>query len=326
MVPPSSAPPRQSSFTGWLLRRLARAFAQFLAASLLLFLLIQALPGDAATAQAGQQGSAAVAAARNRLGLDRPVLERYLRWFTDALRGDLGNTLASSRPVVETIAQPALASLTVATVVLLGLLLVTLPLGVASGARPTHPLSRVLTTISVTLVAIPEFVVAIVLLGGLAVWARWLPVLSVPGAGKMVWDNPVCLVLPSLILWLICSAALIRRIQALVATHAAAPYVREAELAGLTRRRVLLGHLLPSAAPGILQLLAQTVPYLLGGTIVVETVTSFPGLGYTLVQSIGNREVPVVMAIGSLMMVIAVVAFSCADAVAVRQERMVAVV
>ena len=73
-------------------------------------------------------------------------------------------------------------------------------------------------------------------------------------------------------------------------------------------------------------MLAQTVPYLLGGTIVVETVTSFPGLGYTLVQSIGNREVPVVMAIGSLMMVIAVVAFSCADAVAVRQERMVAVV
>ncbi|MDO5092853.1 MAG: ABC transporter permease [Propionibacteriaceae bacterium] len=325
-MPPSSAPPRQPSFTGWLLRRLVRACAQFLAASLLLFLLIQALPGDAATVQVGQQGSAAVAAERNRLGLDRPVLERYLRWFTDAFRGDLGNTFASSRPVVETIAQPALASLTVATVVLLGLLLVTLPLGVISGARPTHPLSRVLTTISVTLVAIPEFVVAIVLLGGLAVWARWLPVLSVPGAGKTVWDNPVCLVLPSLILWLICSAALIRRIQALVATHAAAPYVREAELAGLTQHRVLLGHLLPSAAPGILQLLAQTVPYLLGGAVVVETVTSFPGLGYTLVQSVGNREVPVVMAIGSLMMGIAMVAFSCADAVAVRQERMVAVV
>ena len=228
--------------------------------------------------------------------------------------------------MAETITQPVLASLSLAAVVLLGLVLVTLPVAVITGARPRHPVSRFLAGISVAAAAIPEFVVAIALLAVLAVWTRWLPVLSVPGAGRTVWENPVCLVMPALSLWLVCSASLTRRVQALVATHAAAPYVREAELAGLTRRRVLSRHLLPSVAPGVLQLLAQTIPYLLGGAVVVETVTSFPGLGFALVRAVGDREVPVVMAAGVLMMVVAVVAFTVADALSVRQERMVAVV
>lgn len=320
------ASPQQPAFTGWLLRRLARSAVQCLAASFLLFLLIQALPGDAATASASRKGAAAVEAARARMGLDRPVLERYLEWVAGILRGDPGTTLITSRPVAETITQPVLASLSLAAVVLLGLVLVTLPVAVITGACPRHPVSRFLAGISVAAAAIPEFVVAIALLAVLAVWTRWLPVLSVPGAGRTVWENPVCLVMPALSLWLVCSASLTRRVQALVATHAAAPYVREAELAGLTRRRVLSGHLLPSVAPGVLQLLAQTVPYLLGGAVVVETVTSFPGLGFALVRAVGDREVPVVMAAGALMMVVAVVAFTVADALSVRQERMVAVV
>ena len=315
------ASPQRPTFTGWLLRRLARSAGQCLAASFLLFLLIQALPGDAATASASKNGAAAVEAARARMGLDRPVLERYLEWVAGILRGDPGTTLITSRPVAETIAQPVLASLSLAAVALLGLVLVTLPVAVVTGARPRHPVSRFLTGISVAAAAIPEFVVAIALLAVLAVWTRWLPVLSVPGAGRTVWENPVCLVMPALSLWLVCSASLTRRVQALVATHAAAPYVREAELAGLTRRRVLSRHLLPSVAPGVLQLLAQTIPYLL-----VETVTSFPGLGFALVRAVGDREVPVVMAAGALMMVVAVVAFTVADALSVRQERMVAVV
>ena len=310
------ASPQRPTLTGWLLRRLARSAAQCLAASFLLFLLIQALPGDAATASASRNGAAAVEAARARMDLDRPVLERYLEWVAGILRGDPGTTLITSRPVAETITQPVLASLSLAAVVLLGLVLVTLPVAVITGARPRHPVSRFLAGISV----------AIALLAVLAVWTRWLPVLSVPGAGRTVWENPVCLVMPALSLWLVCSASLTRRVQALVATHAAAPYVREAELAGLTRRRVLSGHLLPSVAPGVLQLLAQTVPYLLGGAVVVETVTSFPGLGFALVRAVGDREVPVVMAAGALMMVVAVVAFTVADALSVSQERMVAVV
>ena len=301
------ASPQRPTFTGWLLRRLARSAAQCLAASFLLFLLIQALPGDAATASASKNGAAAVEAARARMGLDRPVLERYLEWVAGILRGDPGTTLITSRPVAETITQPVLASLSLAAVVLLGLVLVTLPVAVVTGARPRHPVSRFLAGISVAAAAIPEFVVAIALLAVLAVWTRWLPVLSVPGAGRTVWENPVCLVMPALSLWLVCSASLTRRIQALVTTHAAAPYVREAELAGL-------------------QLLAQTIPYLLGGAVVVETVTSFPGLGFALVRAVGDREVPVVMAAGVLMMVVAVVAFTVADALSVRQERMVAVV
>jgi len=128
-----------------LLRRLARSAAQCLAASFLLFLLIQALPGDAATASASKNGAAAVEAARARMGLDRPVLERYLEWVAGILRGDPGTTLITSRPVAETITQPVLASLSLAAVVLLGLVLVTLPVAGITGAcaAPTRFRTRV---------------------------------------------------------------------------------------------------------------------------------------------------------------------------------------
>lgn len=292
----------------------------------MLFLLVQALPGDAATAVAGRSGSEAVAAARAQMGLDRPVVQRYLEWLAGLPRGDLGQTFVSQQPVVSTITTPLLASLSLAGVVFAALILITVPVTVASGARRAHRASRSLAAGAAMVSAMPEFVVTIALLAFLAVWLRLLPVLSVPGAGRSVWENPICLVLPAIALWLVCSASIVRRGQALVAVYAQAAYVRDAVLAGLPWHRVMLVHLLPGVAPAFVQLLAQCVPYLLGGTVIIETVTSFPGLGYALVTAISSRESLVVMAIGSLLLVLTAVAFTLADLVARSQRRVVAVV
>ncbi|MBE6483329.1 MAG: ABC transporter permease [Actinomycetaceae bacterium] len=317
---------RRSSTCRWLVQRLVRALIQCLIASVVLFVLIQALPGDAATALEGRNGPEAVERARQEMGLDRPVLERYFDWLGAlVLRGDLGNSFATGKPVAETIGGSLLATLTVAVIVFVLLLTITLPIGLVTGANAKRRQSRIISGVAVAIVAVPEFVVAIAFLAVLCSWLGWLPVLSVPGAGNTVWQNPICLVMPTLILWIICSAALLRRVQALIGAHADAAYVREAELAGIPRSRVLFTHLFPTMAFGICQILAQTVPYLLGGTVVVETVTSFPGLGSTLVTAIGARESALVMAIGMLMMVSTALAFAVADLLGRRQERVVAV-
>lgn len=310
----------------WLMWRAARGLLLCLLGSAVLFLLVQALPGDAASLAAGSGGPEAVARMRERMGLDVPLPRRYLSWLGGVLTGDFGTTLNAGVPVWRAVATPLMATFTVMAIVLLALALVTLPAAVAAGARPRARASRGAAAAALGVVAVPEFVTAIVASAILCHWLGWLPVLSTPGGGQTVWERPIVLAMPSLCLWIVCSAFLFRRARALIAAHSRAAYVVEAELAGMPRRRVLLAHLLPSAAYGIGQLFAQIVPYLLGGTVVIELVVSYPGLGYTLVTAVTDREAPTVMAIGAVLMLAAAVAFTLADLAGRRNQCVVAVV
>lgn len=310
----------------WLMWRAARGLLLCLLGSAVLFLLVQALPGDAASLAAGSGGPEAVARMRERMGLDVPLPRRYLSWLGGVLTGDFGTTLNAGVPVWRAVATPLMATFTVMAIVLLALALVTLPAAVAAGARPRARASRGAAAAALGVVAVPEFVTAIVASAILCHWLGWLPVLSTPGGGQTVWERPIVLAMPSLCLWIVCSAFLFRRARALIVAHSRAAYVVEAELAGMPRRRVLLAHLLPSAAYGIGQLFAQIVPYLLGGTVVIEVVVSYPGLGYTLVTAVTDREAPTVMAIGAVLMLAAAVAFTLADLAGRRNQCVVAVV
>ena len=309
----------------WLMWRAVRGLLLCLLGSAVLVLLVQALPGDAASLAAGSGGPEAVARMRERMGLDVPLPRRYLSWLGGVLTGDFGTTLNAGVPVWRAVATPLMATFTVMAIVLLALALVTLPAAVAAGARPRARASRGAAAAALGVVAVPEFVTAIVASAILCHWLGWLPVLSTPGGGQTVWERPIVLAMPSLCLWIVCSAFLFRRARALIAAHSRAAYVVEAELAGMPRRRVLLAHLLPSAAYGIGQLFAQIVPYLLGGTVVIEVVVSYPGLGYTLVTAVTDREAPTVMAIGAVLMLAAAVAFTLADLAGRRNQCVVAV-
>lgn len=305
--------------------RVIRGLAIFFLATFLLFALVQVLPGDAASVSAGKHGAEVVDNARKEMGLDRPILLRYGEWLVRFLSGDLGNSLVTGVPVTQTLKTQLLSSLTVAGIVMGLLLFVTIPAAFYLGARQ-GPAEKALSGVSVVVSALPEFVTAICLLVLFSQHLGVLPVLSSPGGGKTVWDSPICLVLPCLTLWIICSAPMFRRIRSLVSAHAASPYVKDARLAGLSTQRVLFDHLLPSVSYGIAQLVAQTVPYLLGGTVIVETVTSFPGMGYALVQAVNARETPLVMAIGAVLMACAVVCYTGADLLGKRQERITTVI
>lgn len=301
---------RKASRPYW--RRLFRGLGIWLLATFLLFVLLDLLPGDAASNRAGKAGAEAVASLRHQMGLDQPLLLRYFQWLGGLFRGDLGRTYATGKAIGEILPSPLLSSLTLTALVFLALLLITLPLAVVCGYYKNFWTSLA-NKVSVFFSSIPEFILAILLLVVFALQLRWLPVLSTPEPGESVWSRPISLLLPGLSLWLLCSVALFRPLRALVEGYAHTAYVREARLAGLSRRRVLFVHLLPSALPGIAQMLAATIPYLLGGSMIVDVVTSFPGMGYTLVSAIQSRESLLVMALGGLLMAISLLSFAFAD-------------
>ncbi|MDO5689137.1 MAG: ABC transporter permease [Tissierellia bacterium] len=314
----------QYALIPWLLRRFLRGLALWMIACFVLYLLLELLPGDAATQLVGKDGPEAVQKARAEMGLDQPWLMRYISWLRGLLQGDLGHSLASRVPVARLMAKPLLATLLVSGIVVVALILITIPASLLLGYQRSRMTSLV-SAGAITISALPEFVTGIIMMGVLCIGARILPVLSVPGPNQSVWDRPITLVLPALILWLTCSAGIFRRVRAMVSTYASSAYVREAELAGLSHMRVLCFHLLPTIRGGIGQLLAQNIPYLLGGAVVVEFVTSFPGMGLTLTMAIANRETPIIMGICALLMLVFVLFYTFADLPSKSNERITAV-
>ncbi len=302
---------KQAHLRGLVFSVLKGAFL-WLAATAVLFFLLELLPGDAATNQAGKSGEEAVLALRREMGLDQPLPLRYFSWLAGLATGNLGRTYVTHKPVLEVIARPVLSSLTVAGIVFAALLLITLPAAVLCGYYKNF-CTRCLNKLSVILASIPEFILAFLILILLALQWRLLPVLSTPGPGESVWNRPISLAMPSLCLWLICSVSIFRYLRVMIESYSRKSYVREARLAGLSRRRILFVHLLPSALSGMAQMLASSIPYLLGGSMIVETITSFPGMGYTLISAIQSRETLVVMALGGILIGFSLLFYHLAD-------------
>lgn len=284
----------------------------WLLATALLFVLLDVLPGDAASNQIGRAGEEAVRLLRQEMGLDKPLPQRYAGWLCGLLTGDLGKSYVTQKSVLEIIRIPVLSSLTVSGIVFIGLLCFTLPLAVFC-AYYKNVWTKSISKLSVLLASIPEIILTVLILLMLSLQWRVLPVISNPGPGESVWTRPISMVLPSICLWLICSVSMFRHLKVMIEEYAATAYVREARISGLSARRVLFVHLLPSAAGGIAQVFASTIPYLLGGSMVVESVTAFPGMGYTLVSAIQNRESLVVMALGSILIDFSFVSYYLAD-------------
>ncbi|NLI72508.1 MAG: ABC transporter permease [Bacteroidales bacterium] len=310
---------KQASLVKLVLTTFKILFLWFLAI-FVLYLLMEILPGDAATNKVGKEGPEAVAALQQKMGLDRPLSERFFRWLRGFCLGDLGKSLLSGKNVADIIKTPLISSLSLALIVFAGLVFITIPLAVYSGYYK-NTFSRLLTKTAVILSALPEFVLTVLAIMLLCMKLKLLPVLSVPGPGLTVWQNPVSMLMPSLCLWIICSVSMFRHLRVMIESYAKSSYVKEAFLAGLSKNRVLFVHLLPSALPGIAQIMASTVPYLLAGSMVVETLTSYPGMGYTLIQAVYSRETPIVMGIGSFLIVITIIFYTLADLLAGRSIR-----
>ena len=292
----------------FVLRRLGSALVLLLVVLTFTFFLIHLAPGEPTRLYENQFISQEMRESLRRLyGWDRPLWEQYLRWLKAALSGDWGTSLSQRRPVFELLISrlPATALLVFAGVLIehaLGLWI-----GVRAARRPDGVFDKVATRASLIFHSIPAFVLGLLAIEWLAV--RWtlfppqhmtsLDYASLGAWGRMV-DLAHHLALPALVLGTVRCGAVVRFVRAGMIDIMARDFIRTARAKGLSEARVLWLHALPNAAGPLIQRLGVSLPMLLSGTIVLEVVFAWPGLGTAVYGAILQRDYPVVMAATAL--------------------------
>lgn len=315
---------RRHPVATFLVRRVLAGIATLLVASLLVFLATATLSGDVANAALGQRASPeALADLRAKLGLERPLPERYLDWLGGLVTGDLGDSAlkigqgAEDAPITDAIKTPLRNSLVLAALVALVMLPLSLAIGVFLGLRAGRPVDHAVTVASLGLIAMPEFVLASLFVLVFFTWLDWLPPVALFPEADSPLSHLDVLVLPVLTLTTILTAVSVRMIRAGVIEVIGRPYVAMARLNGLPERRVVLGAVLRNAMATSVQVLVQSLQYLLGGIIIIEAVFSYPGLGKLLVDAVTNRDIPSVQAVAMLIGAIAIALNIIADLIVI---------
>lgn len=293
----------------FLLARLAQAGIVALVVGGLCFILMRVLPGDAAMRIAagryGPDSRIAEAAERVRLelGLDQPWFVQFGEWLGNLLRFDLGHSLVTGAPVVEELKVQLGASVWLAGTALLLSLLIGPAIGVFSGLRPNGWVDRAGLAGSVSLRALPPFVLALILMLIFSIWLGWLP-----PAGFGSWRD---IILPSMTLALGLAAVSSRVTRDAIASVAKAPYFAFARHKGLPEAVVVRRHGLRNAAIPVVSYLGLQAIYLVEGVVVVETIFAYPGIGHALVHAIVERDIPMVQGTALMMglMFVAITAF-----------------
>ncbi|MFD7326969.1 ABC transporter permease, partial [Streptomyces sp. NPDC059875] len=257
------------------------------------FIAVELLPGDAATASSERGDSAAdVEARRHLLGLDRPVWERFADWMTALPTGDLG-TSARGQKVNELLADPLPNTLVLGGTAFALTLVASLVLGCWAATRPGRLTDRIIGHTSTAAFAVPEFVVSVALLLMLSLWTGWLPAVTLTGADGSL-TTWTMLIMPVLALVIPQTGWNTRIVRGALADQARTPHVEAAHLDGLPLTRVVLRHALPGAIPAIATGIATSTGMLLGGAVVVETLFNYPGIGSLLASAVSTRDTPLI--------------------------------
>ena len=287
------------------LKRTLLAALVALTVSIISFALLH-LSGDLAQALAGSSATAAdIAQVRQAYGLDRPIIVQYADWIARALRGDFGESFFLKVPVGELIADRLPVTLTLGVCALAFALALSLPLGVAAAVRPNSWLDRLALGLSVLGQALPSFWFALILIILFGLKLRWLPV-----SGSSTWQH---FVLPAIALGYYAAPAFMRLTRAGMIEVLASDYIRTARAKGLRTGSVLFKHALRNAVIPVVAVAAVQFGFMLGGSIVIESVFSLHGVGYLGWEAISRADFPVVQAIVLILACIYVVLTLLAD-------------
>jgi len=276
--------------------RLATTALVLVGAVALVFALTLVIPGNPAQVLLGPRATPeAVQAFSQAMGLDRPVAERFALFLWNVLRGDLGNDVVSGRPIVTMVAEvlPYTVSLTLSAIGLA--ILFGVPLGCYAATHPGSLIDRVAAAVSIGFIAIPNFVVAILLLMVFSVWLDWFPVLGVSRSGTL-GDQLARLALPALSLALGWIGYIARLLRASLLDVLGEAHIRTLRAYGVAERVIVYKYALKPAAIPTVAVLGLGVGRLLGGAIFAEIVFARPGIGTLVYDAIASRNYPVVQA------------------------------
>jgi peptide/nickel transport system permease protein len=291
--------------TAYIIRRLLLLIPVLLIVGVIVFLLVHLAPGDPASTMLGSDATMEQKEAlREQLGLNEPLPTQFVKWFTDALRLDFGESLFIRKPVTEALldrVQPTglltLYSLTLS-------ILIAIPAGVIAAVRANSLLDRLLMVMSISGAAIPSFFLGILLILLFAVILGWLPSAGYVDFGEDPIAHLKYMLLPTIALGFSASGLLARLVRSTMLDVLNEDYVRTAYAKGLRERNVVLLHALRNALLPILTVIGISLAGMLGGAVVVETVFGIPGMGRLLVQSVTRRDLPLVQ--GAVMTIAAV--------------------
>lgn len=278
-------------------KRILIAAFTLLLVSLVVFSITSLLPGDAAQELLGQSATPEIIAElREQLGLNEPGHIRYLNWLTGLLSGDPGQSMVSDMPVKEIIGERLpkslmLAGLTAAVSVPLALLI-----GVLSAMYRDSRLDRALNVVTLSMIAVPEFLVATIAVIVFAVQLRWLPSITIVAPDASFGELVRALAMPVMTLCFVVVAQMARMTRAAVINQLDSPYVEMAILKGARPTRIALRHALPNAIGPIVNAIALSLSYLLGGAIIVETIFNYPGVASLMVNAVTSRDMPLLQA------------------------------
>lgn len=278
----------------------------------------QMLPGDVAQILLGQAATPdAVAGLREAMGLDQPAILRFFGWIGGMLTGDLGHSYANRMPVAELIGARLVNTLKLAAVTAAFSVPVALTLGITTAIWRGSLFDRAVSSFVVGIISVPEFMVATLAVLIFAVWLGWLPALSFGGDTSSIWGVLRAFAMPVITLSFVVSAQMIRMTRAAVIETLKSPYVEMALLKGASRARMVLRHALPNAIGPIVNAMALSLSYLLGGVIIVETIFNYPGIAKLMVDAVATRDLPLIQGCAMIFCLGYLLLITIADVVAI---------
>lgn len=282
-----------------ILRRLGAAWITVVVVAVVVFVGVELMPGDACTAMLGRDAARleVLESCRDRMGLNRPPVERFLAWAGDLARGDLGVSMKRERPIVDIVGPRLRNTLILAVSAALAGVPLAIGLGVLVALRRERPFDIVVSTTALVAMTMPEFVVAALLILIFAVWLGWSA-----GVVTAAYDAPALTLLfatplPAVTLALVYMAHILRMVRSSVIDTAGADYILMARLKGVPERQIVRRHLLPNAILPTIPVIGLTLAWLLSGVVIVESAFNYPGIGRLAVNAVADRDLPLVQAV-----------------------------
>lgn len=296
-------------------RRILQAVPVMFGVTFLTYALMNLLPGGAAVALAGEGATQQrINAIRIELHLNEPFLTRYWHWLSAAVTGNLGNSLSSGQPVMHTLASRLPVTAELVFISLLVSLVLAVPLALLAAHRPNGIIDRVTTGISITGLALPNFVFGIVLILIFAVHLKLLPAIGYVPLGKGLWPNLRTMILPATALGFPLFSTYLRVLRAdLIDQLYGEDYVVTARAKGLSPRRILTSHALRNSLFSLITLVGLNLGVLMGGTVLIEQIFGVPGIGQELITAITLEDVTAAEAVVVILALAVVVASILTD-------------
>ena len=303
-----------------ILHRTGVGIATLFVVSILIFVGTSVLPGDVANIILGQMATPeSLAALRANLGLDQPAYVRYFLWLGDLLTGDLGFSKAGSgigtvgTPISSMLIPRLWNTLRLSGMVAVIAVPLSMALGLLAAMYPGTRLDRIVTFSTLSLISVPEFLIATFLVLIVAVHLGWLPATAYMSGNETGWQLVKALAMPTLTLVIVASSQIMRMTRATVLNVMSSPYIEMAILKGVPRRRIVLRHALLNAIGPIVNVIALNLAYLISGVVIVETIFAYPGLAKLMIDAVQTRDLPLVQACAMIFCATYIVLIFAAD-------------